>query len=409
MFKRRNTCRVCKKSDVVSFLDFGPLPLAGGFVEPGVPPPDPLIPLDVAFCRNCSLVQILNVVDANILFKHYYYLSSVTTTLSKHFETLAHEVGRILSPKKNPFVVEMGCNDGVFLVPLQQQGIACLGVDGSENVSKIARSRGVNVVTGFFGPAIAEDILKKYQPADIFVASNVFAHIDDMDAVMQGLAHLLAPDGTFICEVHYVGDLLEKTQFDTIYHEHLCYYSLFALQTLFDRYQMQIVDVVRTSIHAGSIRIYVKRKPAVISSAVEHLRAYEASHGIRELVTYQNFAARTLAVKNAIFSLCSELVNKNKRLVGYGAAGRATTLLNYCHLGTDILHYVVDESPLRAGRFVPGVRLPIVKPEVFRQDHVDYAIILAWNYEAEIRAKESGFTQRGGKFVVPLPEVKVDH
>lgn len=391
------------------FLDFGPMPLAGGFLPSDAPLPDKLFPLDIAVCEDCRLVFVPNVIAAEDLFQEYFYLSSVTSTLSRHFAALADEFASRLRHRPRHLVVEIGSNDGVFLLPLKERGVRAIGVDASVNVSRIAHERGAQVEIGFFGEGLAMALRARHGAADIITASNVFAHIDDVDDVVKGVEHLLAPHGTFVCEVHHLLDLVRQTQFDTMYHEHLCYYSLTTLARFFRSWGFEVVDVVRTTIHGGSIRIYVERAgSSQPSAAVAELLAIEAQSGLDETDTYLRFADRARASRDEIRDFCVRRRAKGERIVGYGAAGRGTTLLNYCGLDREMVDYVVDESPLRAGKLIPGVRVPVVPPEVFRGDDVRLALILAWNYEREIRAKETRFAAGGGKFITPLPRLRVD-
>ena len=385
------------------------MPLAGGFVTADAPLPDRLFPLDIAVCEDCRLVFVPNVIAGEELFQEYFYLSSVTSTLTRHFATLADEFATRLRDRPKHLVVEIGSNDGVFLLPLKQRGVRAIGVDASQNVSRIAQQKGAQVEVGFFGQDLAAGLRSRHGAADIITASNVFAHIDDVDDVIKGVDRLLAPDGTFVCEVHHLLDLVLQTQFDTMYHEHLCYYSLTTLTKFFRNWDFEVVDVVRTTIHGGSIRIYVQRAGrAQCTPAVEDLLALEARAGLDETNTYARFSQRTRASRDAIRSFCLSRRAAGERIIGYGAAGRGTTLLNYCGLDHQVLDYVVDESPLRAGKLVPGVRVPIVTPDVFRGDQAKLALILAWNYEREIREKETRFSAAGGKFIIPLPHLRID-
>ncbi|MEO0531842.1 MAG: methyltransferase domain-containing protein, partial [Planctomycetota bacterium] len=261
-YQRRDTCRGCLGDRLVTFLDYGNVPLAGDFIKPEQVGTESIYPMDLSFCEDCSLVQITNVVDADELFTDYRYLSSVTSTLMGHFREYAQVLKSRLSSKENPLVVEFGCNDGVLLTPLGRLGVKAVGVDAAENVVELARGKGLDVRHGYFGGDLAGQLRQAYGPADIITASNVFAHIDDLDNVMRGVDGLLATDGTFCVEVHYVLDLVETVQFETVYHEHLCYYSLKALGSLYKRFGLAIVDAERLPMHGGAIRVFAQREPA---------------------------------------------------------------------------------------------------------------------------------------------------
>jgi SAM-dependent methyltransferase len=356
------------------FLEFGDMPLAGNFVLQEELEDVKLYPMDLVVCLDCSLVQILNVVDPNVLFIDYRYLSSVTDTLKKHFQEYAVLLKKEILPDRNPFLVEIGCNDGVLLAPLKKMGIDVLGVDAAENVVQLARQRGVEVINGYFHESIAEHIVKQYRKADLITASNVFAHIDDLDEVLRGVEKLLESNGTFIVEVHYIVDLLKTFQFDTVYHEHLCYYSVHALQALYARFGFVVTNIQRLPMHGGAVRVYAKRassKNIEISPVVEEMLEEEHVFGIHNVEIYKEFGKEVEKYRDKLRHFLGERKSLGRTLSAYGAAGRATILLNYCGLDNSIVEYVVDESPFRVGRYVPGVRLPIMaRTELTKGLHV---------------------------------------
>lgn len=406
--KHRNCCRVCHSLSLVKFLDLGNMPLAGAFLSSDQVHNEKKYPLQVYFCKNCSLVQILDVIDQDTLFFNYKYLSSVTKTLHEHFLNYAKEIkSRFL--KEDDLVVEIGSNDGILLQPFKDLGVNCLGVEAAANIAKIAISKGLRVINDYFTLQISDEIKRKNGKAKVICANNVFAHIDDLDDVMKGIKNLLNSDGIFVFEVHYIKDLLEKFQYDTIYHEHLCYYSLTSLKFLMNKYDMEIFDVKKIPIHSGSIRVYAKNrsnKKEIVQSSLEELMLHEKNF-IYDIKIYQNFSDVIKKKRQKLQKTLEEIKEDHKKIIGYGASGRGTILLNYCNIGKNILDYVVDDSPSRQGLLIPGKHIPILSSSVIEKDNPNYILIIAWNYEKEIIAKEQEYLKKGGKFIIPFPEVKI--
>ena len=404
---KRKDCRTCKGTDLVKFLDFGNMPLAGGFIKKEQLKDDAAYPLAVYFCRNCKEAQVLDIVPSEVLFKDYRFLASVTKTLSNHFVEYAKEMKeRFLG--KDSLVVEFGSNDGVLLKPFMELEVKAVGVEPAKNIAEVAVSKGCTVVNGLFTEKTAKKISSEYGKADMICANNVFAHIDDMHDVMRGIKALLKPDGIYVFEVHYLLDLVKTFQYDMIYHEHLMYHSVAALQYLLSLFGMEIFEVKRIPIHSGSIRVYSCNKGnKKIDNSVQELLDIEKKEGLDKEVTFLKFAKDVLKKRDEISGIVNKLKSEGKRVVGYGASGRSVIHLNFSNLGKDKIDYVVDESPERVGRFVPGVQIPIVSPEVFRKDQPDYAVLFAYNYEKEVLEKEKEFTKKGGKFIIPIPEIRI--
>lgn len=404
------TCRLCGSNNLTMFLDLGKMPHAGAFIKEDRIKDEVSYPLQVHFCNNCTLVQVLTAIPKETLFLDYHYLSSVTRTLTEHFREYAMEIVERFGLTKDSLVVEIGSNDGVLLKPLQDLRVKAVGVEPSVNVSKIAIDRGLNVINDFFTEDVAERIGSHYGKADVITANNVYAHIEDMDGTTRAIKNLLNEDGVFVFEVHYIVDLLERMQYDMIYHEHLCYYSIRALARFFEKFGMEIFDIKKVPIHGGSIRVYVKnsssKKNPVLRSVNDFLQL-ENSRGIANIETYVKFADRVKSETEKLVTFLRGLKKDGKRVVGYGASGRANTILNYSGIGRDVLDYIVDESPTRYDHLTPGTHIPIVPPAKFRSDNPDYVLLLAWSYEKEILSKEKAFVDKGGKFIAPIPEVKI--
>lgn len=383
-------------------IDYGLMPLAGSFLDPRHVDAERLYPLTLVRCRDCTLMQVPEVVDPQIIFAEYSYTSSTTETLTSHFAEMAKDLVA-LGLGAGDLVVEFGCNDGVLIQPLRRLGVRAVGVDPSDVARRASDAGGWPLVAGYFDAKSAEDILDHHGRAKLVVANNVFAHIDDLDATMLAVAAVLREDGFFVFEVHYQGDLIRDFQFDTVYHEHLCYYSLRSLEVLLGRFGFSIVDLKPIPIHSGSIRVIAALGTSPHAPNPEVARRLE----IERTYDIPQFIAGVRERRSALRKRIVDLRSNGRSVVGYGAAGRATVLLNYCQLGRELIDYVVDMSPLRHGRLVSGVRVPVCPTETFRGRYPDYALMTAWNYEAEIVGKEREFVASGGRFIVPLPELRV--
>ena len=398
----RTTCRVCGSGQLLLLVDYGQMPLAGGFLTADELEYQAAFPLRLARCADCTEMQILDVVPPSEIFTQYSYVSSTTRTLIDHFAEMGRDI--VASEQASGrLVVEFGCNDGVLVRPMITAGARVVGVDPSDVALRASQAGGWPLVQTYFDEASAARVASEYGLARIVTGNNVFAHVDDLHAIVRGVTTLLADDGVFVFEVQYQGDLLALVQYDTVYHEHVCYHSLTALARLLGAHGLRIVDVERIPIHAGSIRVTAARAgtPRVAAPIVAGMLAAESGWNV------DRFGEQVESRRVTLRNLVRDLRRAGRRIVGYGAAGRSTILLNFCELGTDLVEYVVDMSPLRSGKFVPGVSIPIVPPDVFHAQPPDYAIMTAWNYEEEILRKEQDFLSRGGRFIVPLPNVRI--
>jgi novobiocin biosynthesis protein NovU/D-mycarose 3-C-methyltransferase len=398
----RTTCRICDSDQLTLLVDYGDMPLAGGFLSRDELTYQAAFPLRLARCADCTLMQILDIVPPADIFTQYSYVSSTTRTLIEHFARMGPELvaGEHAAGK---LVVEFGCNDGILMRPLREAGARIVGVDPSDVALRASREGGWPLVQAYFDEQAAARVKAEHGPARIVTGNNVFAHVDDLQAIVRGVTTLLDEDGAFVFEVQYQGDLLALVQYDTVYHEHVCYHSLTALARLLGAHGLRIVDVKRIPIHAGSIRVTAarigtNRQPTpIVGDMLEAEKAWRVDR----------FAEQVESRRQSLRNLVDDLRRAGRRVVGYGAAGRSTILLNFCGLTPDLVEYVVDMSPLRFGKYVPGVSIPIVPPDVFHQNPPDYAIMTAWNYEAEIVRKEQAFLSNGGRFIVPLPEIRI--
>jgi hypothetical protein len=302
-------------------------------------------------------------------------------------------------------VVDIGSNDGTLLKCFDALGTRTLGIEPATNIAKIASGQGIETINDFFTENTARQIAEE-RTAKAILATNVFAHVNDLDGFVGGIDALLDKDGVFVIEVPYLLDLLQKMLFDTIYHEHLSYFAIGPLAKLFDRFHMRIVDVKRIQSHGGSVRIYVRRSSPEITpnESVKHLLGQERRFGLSRQRTYADFASQVSVTKGKLVSMLRQLKSEGRRIAGYGAPAKGNTMLNYCGIGADILDYIVDESPLKHGLYTPGMHIEVLPTKHLREDRPDYALLLAWNYAKEIFEREQDFQRSGGKFIVPIPD-----
>ena len=402
-------CRICGAQTLKKFLSLGPSPLANNFLTTEqLRRREPYFPLDVCVCTTCWLVQLADVVPPETMFAQYLYLTGASPPMRLHFAGLAADLVRRFSPPRASLIIDVGSNDGTFLEQAQAHGLRGLGVEPAANVVAVAEARGVETLNAFFNMEVAERIVRDKGPARAVVATNVFAHVHDLDGFTAAVVRLLAEDGVFVIEVPYVVDMLDRLEFDTIYHEHLSYFGVRPLSLLFERFGLQVTHVSRLKVHGGSIRVYVQRSPGPPPSrAVSELVAKETAEGFGTSDTYQRFAQRVQALKDELVGLLRQLKAQGAKIVGYGAPAKGNTLLNFCKIGTEILDYVIDTTPFKHGRYTPGLHLPVLPEARFQSDRPDYALLLAWNYAEEILKKEGVYRAQGGKFIMPIPHPAV--
>jgi len=406
--KEQKICRTCGKDGLRMFLNLGNQPPANALLE-SANEDETAYPLALCQCPHCELIQLTHVVDPNILFKNYFYFSSFSTVMKKHFSEYAKDIVKHFVPKDG-LVVEIGSNDGILLSALKDDPVRILGIDPAENVSEQARQNGVPTMTAFFCKETAKKVFDEEGAASAIIANNVFAHIDDLDSVVRGIDVLLDQKGIFVIEAPYIVDFLKHLEFDTVYHEHLSYLGVKPLQALFNRFGFEIFNVEHQPVHGGSIRIFVQRSktsPYPISPSVTNMLQLEIDTGTGNSDYLTKFAKRVASLKVELTNLINKLKSEGKTIVGYGAPAKGTVLLNYCGLSTDTIDYLIDSTPAKQNHFVPGMKIPIYPPEKLREDQPDYALLLAWNHQKEIIDKEETFRKAGGKFIIPIPEIKI--
>ena len=403
---------MCGSRQLARVFSLAPTPPANEFVsadERGAP--QDRFPLDVHLCAACGHVQLLDIVDPERLFRNYVYVSATSPVFVDHFRQYAEAMLAMTGMPAGSRVVEIGSNDGTLLRFFQEAGMRVLGIDPARRIAEEATKAGIPTLPEFFDLALAKRLRAQGGEAGLIAANNVFAHADDLHTIAEGAALLLAPDGLFVFEVSYLLDVFEKTLFDTIYHEHLSYHTVKPLVGFFQRRGMELVDAVRVDSHGGSLRGIVKRRGGrwPVQPSVDRLISEEARLGLHGLEAYQRFFARIEERKRELTALLARLKAEGRRIAGFGAPAKATTLMFHFGLGADTLEYVIDDSPLKQGLYTPGHHVPVV-PSSYLYDAAhrpDAVLILAWNFADPIIKKHQAFREAGGKFIVPLPVVEV--
>lgn len=404
------SCLVCSEPDVETFLDLGSTALANKFPNAGdLSRPEPRFPLRVGFCHACGHVQLVERVPPAAMFTDYLYVSSASDTLRDHFDDLAATLTARHDLADGGLVIDIGCNDASLLCCFRDRGAGTLGVDPAENLAEFSRETGIERYRGFFGADTAGEIADRWGRAALVTATNTFPHIPDLSGFVAGLDAVLAPGGAFVLEAHYLVDLLDQLAFDTVYHEHVSYWALGPMMRLFADHGMEVVRAERLPIHHGQLRATVMRRgEGAVDGSVAEVLAAERQLGIDRFDTWRAFAGRVGRLKAEVMDCLDGLKAEGRRLAGYGAPAKGSTLLEFLRLGPETLDFIADRSPLKQGRYTPGSHIPIVAPErLLEEPSPDHVLLLAWNFEEEILAQQGEFRRRGGKFILPVPEVRV--
>lgn len=392
------------------FLPLGPTPLANSFLRSSAEfAGEASFPLDVYYCHGCSLVQLLDVIDPEVLFRNYIYVSGTSDTIAAHYVRYAQAVADRTQPSPEDLVVEIASNDGSLLKCFQPHNVRTLGVEPATNIAETARAAGIDTVNRFFDSKTAADIRATYGAAKAVIANNVLAHVDDTQDFLCGARHLLKQDGLLIVEVPYLRDLLEHFEYDTVYHEHLCYFSVSALMRLCEEVGLSIVQMDHVPVHGGSLRMYAGLRETFPGHGlqVREMAAKERELGMTGPERFRSFAADVVKHRECLLRLLHQLRAEGKTIAGYGAPAKGNTMLNYCRIGTDLLPYTVDKNSMKVGYYTPGMHIPVLPVPALLERQPDYVLILAWNFAPEIIRQQAEYQKRGGRFIVPIPSPQV--
>lgn len=403
---KKEICGICGSNDLVPVLDLGEMPVSNAFIsKDDLNLTEPVFPLAVQICQNCKSLQLQHIVSSELIFKNYSYTTGASKPLVEHFQRLADEIASDKIKSTDELVIEIGSNDGSLLKKLIGKS-RILGVDPADNIAMIAEKNGVPTRVGFFSTELAKEILVESGPAKVIVANNVMAHIETIRDVFAGVKMLLASDGQFIFEVHWVGNLLTDGGFDQIYHEHFYYHSLSSIKHLVDSLGMVVQDVKTVPIHGESIRVYVGIS-GESSQAVKDFLKKEYDMGLLDVETYKKFSNKVESNKSDLKNILSKIKEEGKRIIGYGAPAKGNTLLNYFKIGPETIDYLTDTTPNKQGAYTPGTHIIIKSPEVLEKDMPDYVLLLSWNYADAILEKERDLREKGVKFIIPVPIVRI--
>ncbi len=407
---RKATCRYCASPLKDAFLELGTMPLANSYLSPNQVQADEFTcPLSLTYCQLCHLVQLTHVVPPDLMFSNYLYVSSTTKTFQTHFAEYAYNVKQKLEKSGNILAVDIGSNDGLLLKCYKQEGMEAVGIEPAKNLSEAANREGLTTLNRYFDAECVERIKKEYGTADIVSANNVFAHIDNVGAVCHNVGKLLSEKGIFVVEFPYLVTMVEEMLFDMIYHEHLSYISVTAVNYLIAKCGLELFDIERVSPHGGSLRVFIQKRGGgrEISKRVSTLLGEEIRKGYDRKATYSAFGNRVAETKKQLIKTIKEIKSKGKSISGYGAPAKASTIINCCGLNREQIDYIVDDNPLKQGKLSPGARIPIVSSDHLNQNPTDYVVIFAWNFAQEIIQKVGTLRAKGVKFVIPLPEPKI--
>jgi methylation protein EvaC len=402
-------CHICNSRSIENFMSFGKMPVANGFLSPEEFGSEYFYELKIGFCEECKMVQLTELVDREKMFHdHYAFYSSTSSRMALHFKNFADTVSKKYLRNDDPFVVEIGSNDGILLQNFAKAGLRHLGVEPSKNVAQAAMDKGITTINEFFDKKLAQDIIDQYGRSDAILAANVMCHIPYLHSVVAGIKVLLKPDGVLMFEDPYLGDIVEKISYDQIYDEHAFYFSLASISYLFEQHGLEVVEVMPQGVHGGSMRYVIAHKGAKeVSGSVYKQIKKEKELGLHLPGTFKRLRQKIEMSRDQLVNLLSDLRHRGKRIVGYAATSKSTTVTNYCGITQDLLEFISDTTPIKQGKFSPGTHIPVRKYQEFSDNYPEYSLLFAWNHAEEIMAKEQKFMESGGKWIVYVPKVQV--
>ncbi len=405
---KKGSCRLCGTSLRLA-VDFGRMPLANAFLKAERFSSEYFFNLSAGFCEPCTLLQLMEQPDPGLMFHSTYpFFSGSSEFMKKHFAELAQSLQKEWFPQ-GAFVVEIGSNDGTMLQNFPAPKYQCLGIEPSLNTAARARELGIETLPEFFNASLADQVKKTHASADIFIGTNVLCHIPDLNGTLQGIQHLLSPDGIAVFEDPYLGDVLTKTSYDQIYDEHVYLFSVTSLKKLFERQGLRLFDVHPLWTHGGSLRYFVCKKDSTHTNTmrVNEFLEKEKQSGMLDYTRYQTFRKQCEHSRDLLRETLNALKSAGKRVAGYGATSKSTTVLNYCGINSELVEFISDTTPEKQGKFSPGVHIPILPYDHFQTNYPSHALLFAWNHAEEIRGKEKAFERSGGHWITYVPEVRI--
>jgi len=409
-YKFRKTCRLCSNRSFELVLDLGKQPPSNSFLTKNqLKNFEKKFPLRLYICRKCHHLQLLDVVDKKYLFSNYHYFTSANKPIIEHFKKYAdHVFKKILKEKDNPFVIEIGSNDGTLLKQFKKNNVNVLGIEPAKNLAEISRKSKIKTENKFFNLSLAKKIVKK-QRADLVIANNVLGHVDDLHEFIMGVKKMLKDDGVFMFEVPHALNLIKKLEFDTIYHEHISYFSIIPLSDWLKKYELEIFNLERKNVHGGTIRVYVSKKNNFKqNNVVKKMKILEKEFGMKKITTYRNFSKQVYNLKKILRKRVLDLKNDQKIIFGYGAPAKGNVMLNFCEIDNKILEFITDTTKIKQGKFTPGTKIKIIDPKNRpKKNSKMVALLLAWNYQSAIMKNEKKYIKSGGRFLIPIPTPKI--
>ena len=405
-------CRICKGQNMKLYLDLGKIPLVNNYVAPAeAQQDDPRFPLQLLFCNDCTLSQLSIVVSPETLYTNYLYRSSISKTFVGHCYAFAKHSVNTFDLSRQSLVVDIASNDGCALNEFKKFGVRVLGVEPAQNLADIAQKNGITTFVGFWNEDTARQILAQHGEASFISAMNVFAHVHDIHAFLKAVRLLLKDQGVFVIEVPYLLNFVNKNEFDTIYHEHLSYFLVKPLSHLIQQHGMEIFDIKKFVIHGGSIRVYVKKTTnkylSIDQDSIQWLLELEKDLKLYEVETYVNFSRDVEKLSQELVKLLLRLKKQGKIIAAYGASAKGSVLTNFCRIGNAVISYIIDDTPEKQGYLAPGTHIPIVPPSYLREKEPDYLLLLAWNFADELMQRTQEYKNRGGKYIIPIPNVRI--